>query len=173
MELMSALPMLCLFPLILYPPKRWNLSVDPDDVTFGQRSVPSSSGHERLVHLQRHPGRGQCCQPGVSGEVRLQEQQLPEESVRPAGAAGTVWKVMKVCLYHCILRLVYTRCGTAAQQPIGASGQLLLTPMQVHLLLKFKDQFYIVHLDSATNPLYSYVNIKQKEFTHIYCAILF
>lgn len=74
---------------MLCPPERWNLSVDPDGVTVGQRSVQSSSGHEWLVYLQCHTGRSQCRQPGVSGEVRLQEQQLPEEFVRPAGAAGT------------------------------------------------------------------------------------
>lgn len=95
---MSAFPILCLLPLMLCPPERWNLSVDPDGVPFGQRSVPSGSGHERLVHLQCHLGRGQCRQPGVCGEVRLQEQQLLEESVRPAGAAGTAWKVMEVHL---------------------------------------------------------------------------
>lgn len=114
-ELMCALPILCLLPLMLYPPERWDLSLDPDGVTFGQRSVPSSSGHERLVHLQRHPGRGQRRQPGVSGEVRLQEQQLPEESVRPAGSAGTAWKVMEVLPLP--LHLVHTRCGTPLNKP--------------------------------------------------------
>lgn len=85
-----------LLPLMLCSPERWNVSVDPDGFTFGQRSVQSSSGHERLVHLQRHTGRSQCRQPGVSGEVGMQEQQLPEEFVHPASAAGTAWKVVEV-----------------------------------------------------------------------------
>lgn len=113
---LCALPILYLFPLVSYPPERWNLSLDPDGVTFGQRSVPSSSGYERLVHLRRHPGRGQYRQPGVSGEVRLQEQQLPEESVRPAGAAGTEMesdpkKVVAGAPQSRSL-MVRTRCGT-------------------------------------------------------------
>lgn len=45
-------------PLMLCPPERRHLSVDPDGVPSGQRSVPSGGGHELLVHLQRHPGRG-------------------------------------------------------------------------------------------------------------------